>query len=310
MDEKEYQWLKQRKSGIGGSEASIVLGVNPWRSRLELWNDKINPVIQTTETVDLNFKWGKILEPVIINEYKNITGRKVITGVEQFTSEQYPFMNANLDGIVIDKKKGIGVLEAKTKGAFVNWNENIPLYYMIQMQHYLAVTGFKYASFTVLDFAKKDLLWYDVDRDENLISKIIDEEKKFWDLVLNKTPPTVDGSKSCNEYLRNKYADSVEGKKIDLTQNQIASKSADVLKYIRSEKKALESDELKNKNILMSIMEDAEIGIGINYKITWKNDKDSFEFDEETFKVKHPELYKQFLKDKKGVRRFTIKFNE
>ena len=33
-------WLKVRKNGIGGSDASVVCGINRYRSPVELWMDK------------------------------------------------------------------------------------------------------------------------------------------------------------------------------------------------------------------------------------------------------------------------------
>ena len=34
------EWLKERKKGIGASEASCIIGVNPWKTNVELWQEK------------------------------------------------------------------------------------------------------------------------------------------------------------------------------------------------------------------------------------------------------------------------------
>lgn len=36
------EWLEYRKSGIGGSDASVVCGINKYKSPIELWMEKTN----------------------------------------------------------------------------------------------------------------------------------------------------------------------------------------------------------------------------------------------------------------------------
>ena len=161
MDNKERKdWLKKRTTGIGGSDASVILGLSPWKSRLELWTEKVTGITVEIDTPDVH--WGKKLEPFIVEEYVELTKREVKAGLaehENVRSKTYPWMRASLDGIVVDESKGVGVLEMKTKGAFVHWDSEIPDYYYAQIQHYLEVTGHQWASFTVLDFGKKKLFW-------------------------------------------------------------------------------------------------------------------------------------------------------
>lgn len=62
------EWLRVRKHGLGGSDISILLGINPWRSELELWLDKTN---QTNESVAENeaMYFGSLLEPLLREEF-------------------------------------------------------------------------------------------------------------------------------------------------------------------------------------------------------------------------------------------------
>lgn len=34
------KWLEMRKSGIGGSEAAAIVGLNPWKSAFQLWMER------------------------------------------------------------------------------------------------------------------------------------------------------------------------------------------------------------------------------------------------------------------------------
>lgn len=310
VSEKD-EWLKERTTGIGGSDASVVLGINNWKSRLELWNEKVTGI--TKEKDNILLRLGKTLEPFIIEEYIEITKRDVEAGtlaLENIRSKEYPWMIANLDGRISNDIKGNGVLECKIKGAYVKWDKEIPDYYYSQIQHCLAVTGYAWASFAVLNFSTGKLEWKDVERDEEFIKKLIEEERKFWELVQSKTPPDVDCSKSCKQFLKDTYSEEKKGKEIDLRDNQEANDWSIILKLTREQIKPLEEKELLCKNNLMSIMGDAEVGIGKDYKITWKKDKEKMMFDEERFMKEHIKLYKEYLKPKEQIRRFTVRFNK
>lgn len=305
------EWLKQRLDGIGGSEASIILGVNPYKSRLELWNEKVTGNLTIKDNPDLY--WGKILEPVILEEYKKKTGRPTLIHKEQIKSTIYPFMNANLDAIITkaDNHEGAGVLEIKTKSAFTYWKDDeIPFYYQLQLQHYLSVMGFSWGAFAVLDMGKKDLIIKDFERDDDVISELIEEESKFWKLVQDKIPPEIQGGEACGKYLKNIYPSEIPDKVIDLKDNLSATHWTILLKPIKEELKFLKGKEQECKNNLMAIMQDAQIGLGDGYKITWKCDADSISFDIDKFKLEHPELYTMYSKSEKGSRRFTVRFNK
>jgi putative phage-type endonuclease len=313
MDIEREQWLEKRMKGIGGSDAGTVLGISPYKSRLELWTEKTTGVLKEKKgNVDLDF--GKWIETAVIEEYIRKTKKFVRLGTvhfpEQLRSIDYPHMTANIDAVILDDIKGYGILEVKTKGAFVHWDENIPNYYYAQMMHYMAVSGFEWGEFCILDLATKKLLIHTIERDEDYINKLIEEEDKFWKLVTNKIPPAIDGSDACEGFLRAVYKTEIKGKEIDLTANEIATNYAFDLKDIKEQLKELKKQELLCENNLMNIMKDAEKGIGDFYKITWKSPQDSIVFNEDKFAIDHAELYKQYLKPKENKRRFSVRFTK
>lgn len=311
MKNDRTQWLKNRNTGLGGSDSSVILGCNPWKSKLELYEEKVTGTVIEKDNLDLH--WGKKLEPFIIEEYIEVTKRNVEAGLsehENIRSVEYPWMTANLDGVVIDDIKGRGILECKTKSAFIYWDKDIPDYYFSQIQHYMVVTGFKYASFAVLDFGKKNLIIKDIERDEKFIKELIEKEKAFWDLVINKIPPSVDGTEACENFLKNKYNTEEIGKTIDLTGNEDASNWILRLKAVRNELKICKDEETECKNNLMNIIGNAEIATGEDYKITWKSSKDKEDFDIDKFKEENPDLYKKYASMKKQSRRFNVYFKD
>jgi len=302
----EAEWLEQRKKGIGGSEAGIVMGVNPWKSRLELWNEKVTQKTEIDATKQLTFKIGRTLEPLIAEEYTKETGRKLEERPLKI-HPKYPFILGNIDREIIDDPKGPGILEIKTKGAWTFWEEDIPIYYLAQLQHYLEIYGYSWGSFCVLDLGTMKLDVLDVERDNEFISRMIKEEIEFWNLVENKIPPHVDKSISCQEFLREKYKIG-ESITIDLSDNEEATKWAVALRKAKEDIKAAEALETEAKNHLMSIMGNAEKAVGDLYSITWKSPKDKEVFNLEKFKIDYPDIYKKYVVKEPQTRRFTVRW--
>jgi len=186
-------WLEERRKGLGGSDSPVILGVSPWRDQVDLYYDKIGEAPEVEETAPM--KRGTALEPIIADIYAKETGRRLRVEPEML---RHGCMHANIDR-AIDSTPGMhlspGVLEIKAPGLHQFGKckrEGIPDYYIIQLQHYLAVTGFNWGSFAIFSAERWDLLWFDVDRDEEIISMIRHGCLTFWDHVQSRTPPKVD----------------------------------------------------------------------------------------------------------------------
>lgn len=302
------QWYLDRQKGIGGSDASTILGINPWKSRIQLYHEKVDAIDTNKFDNNIRLKLGNVLEPLIAEEYTRKTGR-VLEKRQQKSCDTYPFMLANIDSeIVKSNRQTPGIAEFKTKGAYIDWHgEEIPPYYISQVQHYMAVYGYSWGSFAVLDFNNFKVTITDVERDDIFIENLINEEKKFWKLVQDKTPPKIEPSKSCEEFLNNHY-DQSELITIDISENKEATSYAEKLMHIKITKKGLDESEIVCKTYFMNLLQNAEKAIGDGYTIKWKNDKDSTKFNTEKFKIENPELYKKYSNPKKGTRRFLLKF--
>jgi len=185
-------WLKLRKSGIGGSDASVLLGVNPWTSVMQLYKDKTSQDIKTFQNEAMHF--GHILEEIVAQEFAVRTGLEVEVYPYFMRSIQHPFITANIDRkIKTDDGSFVG-LECKTTSASqeFEWGDNtIPIYYYIQVQHYMYVTGAKEWYVAVLIGGNK-FREYHVDRDEEMIKTIVEQEVKFWNNHVVPRKPPVD----------------------------------------------------------------------------------------------------------------------
>ena len=99
------QYALLRKNGLGTSDSSIVLGVNPYTSKNDLIAEKCRNYL-TEEELEVGTKSavrkGRELEPLIIHKHSQVMGRRIIKPVDMYRHKNYPFIKFNFDG-VIDK---------------------------------------------------------------------------------------------------------------------------------------------------------------------------------------------------------------
>ncbi|MCK9506378.1 MAG: YqaJ viral recombinase family protein [Porticoccaceae bacterium] len=155
-DLSSEKWLKVRQTGIGSSDAAAAIGLNPYKSQLELWLEKTNrdqglakpdPDDDTAPVF-----WGVVLEPVVAAQYQRRTGLKVRRVNAILQHPDIPWMLANIDREVVGSGE-VQILECKTAG--LNgarlWRDGVPKYVEVQVMHQLAVTGKQTADVRLLD---------------------------------------------------------------------------------------------------------------------------------------------------------------
>ena len=184
--------LEARKKGIGSSDAPAVIGISEYRTRLDVYLDKVDEA-PPVEDNDAMF-WGRTLEEVIANVYAERTGHK-IRRRGQVTSKDHKWMQANLDRLIVGDPRGVGALEIKTAGSYMagEWGEagtdQVPPAVYAQVAHQLGVTGYTWARVAVL-IGGRDFRIYDIPRDEDVINSLIEIERQFWiEHVEARVPP-------------------------------------------------------------------------------------------------------------------------
>ena len=295
-------WLEHRKLGIGGSDASVVCGINKYKSPVELWMDKTGQ-IPPQEAGEAAY-WGTQLESIVRAEFTKRTGIEVTKPAVILQSEEHPFMLANLDGICEVPDVGTCIFEAKTASAYKagEWEDSIPDEYMLQIQHYMAVTGYAGTYIAAL-IGGNTFKWRFVKRDEELISMLIELETAFWNHVQDGTPPPLDGSEASAKLLSERFPSSTP-----LSHITLPDTAADLLaQYDEACEQLEEVTERKQKaeNLLKEMMGSNEIGTAGGRIITWKNVAQEW-LDSKTLKAEHPARCKKYT-NKTSYRRFTIK---
>ena len=86
----QIDWLKERQKGIGGSDVAAILGMSPWRTPYQVWEEKTTPIDETAAEDDRPaLYWGRVLEAPIRQAYADKTGRTVTKPAEAFVSSKY-----------------------------------------------------------------------------------------------------------------------------------------------------------------------------------------------------------------------------
>lgn len=304
-------WLAVRKQGIGSSDAASAIGLNPYKSQLELWLEKTNrdgglPKADPHDE-ESPLYWGNILEPIVAAHYTRRTGNRVrrINAVLQHPDPSLPWMLANIDREVTGVPD-VQILECKTAG--INgarlWKEGVPEYVQLQVHHQLAVTGKQTADVAVL-LGGQHLEIHRIERDEALIARLIELERQFWHFVETDTPPPADGSNSADTALRCLYPED-KGQTLDFKDERNLSASFADLLAVRQSIAEQEKLEAQLKQSLQQAMGEASRADFETGSVTWKKSKDSVVMDMTRLLKDQPDLQQRYAVTKPGSRRFLI----
>ena len=287
------QWLKLRRNGIGGSDASVVMGKNPWRSIQQLWEDKTGRTPVQENSNEYTY-WGNVMEGIIRKEFMNRTGLKVRQKHFMMFHPQFQFMFADVDGIVTDERGDKCIFEAKTVSQYreEEWRDGkIPVEYMMQVQHYLAVCGMQKAYIAAL-IGGNHFIYHTILRDEGMIAELVHAEKQFWDYnVKCDIRPEIDDSSATKDFLDKKYRDSVKDSvKLDRSLEAVLKQYQEV----ESQLKDMEQKKTGLSNQLKAALGEHEEGRLENGQIVrWKRIEKKL-VDAKKLKAEQPEIYKQY----------------
>ena len=196
-------WLRTRRQGITGTDAGAITGMNPYVSAFQVYQDKLSTDIQETDNEAM--RQGRDLEEYVASRFMEATGFKVRRANAIFQNEAHPIMLADFDRLIVGQKAG---LECKTVSPYSadKWKDGaIPLHYQMQVQHYLAVSGFDCWYIAAMIFGKEFII-RKIERDEELIQYLVTIEERFWkEHILAHVLPEPDGSSSCSEEIAKLY---------------------------------------------------------------------------------------------------------
>lgn len=188
MDQKTQEWLQWRGKGIGSSDAPIILGVSPWATPYQLWEQKTGRV-KKEQTTNFAIERGNRLEPAARADYELRSNMSMPALLVEH--KQYPFLRASMDGFNLDQMVG---LEIKCPGAAdhaLAKQGKVPEKYYAQVQHQILVTGANWIDYYSYDGERG--VSVRVYPDIEYCKKLLAAEIAFWDMVCtDKEPALID----------------------------------------------------------------------------------------------------------------------
>ena len=293
------EWLKYRKKGICGTDAGAITGFNPYVSAFSVYRDKTSDEISEFDNEAM--RQGRDMEDYVARRFMEETGKQVRRANAIYKNEKHPIMLADFDRLIVGEKAG---LECKTVSPYSvdKWSDGkIPMHYQMQVQHYLAVSGYECWYIAALIFGR-DFIIRKIERDEELINNLTVIEENWWEKhIVENTIPEPDGStaytKLLNEYYHSDRDKTVKLYGMDKTLERRGEIDS-LIKKLNTEKEAIDQRIKIN-------LEDASYGETEKYKVSWIDTVQN-RIDSNKLKAENPDIYNGYLNEVHS-KRFTVK---
>ena len=269
QEASQSEWLAERLTGIGGSDAAPALQLSPYKGRSVLYAEKIGEWFDETDNEPMF--WGRQLEGAILDGFAIREEVPIRRFPYMLRSKENPFMTVNLDGITTEDGSVVEVKNVHIRMADEWTDDNgqpcVPDHYGLQGQHACAVTGLSGIHFACL-IGGQELRHIYVERDDELIGDLVEHLRAFWQLVEQRTPPSMDGLPNTGKVLSQRYAESIlAAKEVDpIVLDWIVQRA-----QIKAQIKELEEQAESFTNSIKAELGKHELGtVGGETVATWK----------------------------------------
>lgn len=307
MNNLKRNWLRERKTYVGGSDIGAIVGVNPYKSCLDVYLEKVSEGLIEENASEAAY-WGNVLEDVIAKEYAKRTGYRVEKPVGLIRHKEYPFIACNIDYWVLDENGQSHILECKTANQLKaqlwgeEWTNQIPDSYQMQVAYYGVITGVEKIDIAVL-IGGQEFRIYRYIRDDEVEKRVIEVARKFWnDYVAKGIPPKAESKEDMAKLFP-------KGNGLEVRADELIIEKVSSLQGLKAR-----SDEISKKiNCLQldikNYMQENELLVDDNNEVlaTWKNTNPRASIDLKRFKEEHQELYLEYANKLKSSRVFLVK---
>ena len=223
------EWHDWRRQGIGGSDAPFLMGVSPWKTPNQLWQEKVFGISEQFDNSSM--KRGRDMEEQARQEFEKIVGTLVAPSNVEHPSRNW--MRASLDGIDMTGKIVVEIKCPNKEDHSIALSKKVPEKYWPQVQHQIEVSGVDGMYYFSFDGQKGAVV--EVKRDQAYIDDMIEKESKFWDMVLKKTPPELtDRDYLCMEGNKDWMKWSTELVDIKKQKKALEEKEDELAAYLKS----------------------------------------------------------------------------
>ncbi len=298
MNRKE--WLEERKKGIGGSDIAALLGLDKYKTPLDVYNDKQPDAQEKEQTEDM--LRGQMLEDFVAKMYGQLSGEKPRKSPYMiYTHPEYEFLKASPDRFYGPRKSPY-ILECKTIAKSVT-HDDVPLRWICQLQHTMLCAGAEKGTIAWCSPPGFSIEWLEFDADPELHKMIIERASSFWaENVVAGVPPAAMTSGDVEMLFPVEFF----GKEIEATEETLAH----IVNYreLRAARKKIEDAMSELSDALKSYMLDAAVmKHGGRTLATFKARKPSISIDIPALQTKYPDVYKELHKITPGSRTLLVK---
>lgn len=280
-----------RNEYMGCSELAAAVGLNPWRTPLDVYLEKTGQVPRADLSDNEAVYFGNVLEDVVAQEFSRRQGFKVQRQSAEIVHPRLPFLRGHIDRRIVGRRAGLecktaGIRQAQHYGEI--GTDEVPAHYLIQCAAYLSITGWDEWHLAVL-IGGQDFRVYKIPRDEQLIATLESRAAAFWQAVKDRNPPD---------------ATTLAGASLLWPQDSGASVTAtdelvDAVRRLRTLRAEIKAAEKTADEIELSVKQalgEAAVLLGPDGKplATWKT-QISHRFSSKAFQAAQPELYEQFV---------------
>lgn len=284
------EWLNLRKLSIGGSDAGALMGMNSYKGQIGVYADKMG-LVEPTETNEA-MRLGNDLEAYVAERFTEKTGKKVRNDNFMYSDDEYEFITANIDRVVVGENAG---LECKTMSSFSKWdleNGEVPATYYCQCQHYMMVMGFERMYLCVLVF-QRGVYVVPIARDEKFIENLRTIEVDFWKTYIEQKVMPSPQSEEDRETLSELYP-TERDRDEEIYIDRLDSVCKDIDAH-EAQKKFHENKIKHLKAIIQSELKDVARGYSDGYKVSWLSQSRTT-VDGKRLEKELPDVYAKYTK--------------
>jgi putative phage-type endonuclease len=299
------EFLKRRKSGIGGSDVAAIMGLSKYRTQMDVYNDKTSDEVNESSSDVLEL--ASYLEEYTAQKYAMLTGHKVRRWHEELIHAGHPFLKGNIDRQILLDKRGLGILECKALSTYNFRNvkmHGLPADYICQLQDYfLCGNGlYRWGAFAILNRDSGELLTFEVEPDAEFHAEILRICVPFWtECVEKRIPPMPIATESGKVTIAPAYSGVITDLTDDSELNSLVIQRKENAALV-DEAKALLA---QTDNMIADKLADYEAvecrGARIYYKSSSRTSIDTVRLKKEK-----PEIYKEFCRTTETAR--SLKF--
>jgi len=279
VDEAKKRFLENRRGGIGGTDISAIVGVNPWSTPLDVWLAKTKRREYLPDLSDNEYIWwGNALEPLIAHRYSDRTGFELIDHIGILQHPLYERVIGAPDRLVMGADLGLEIKNTGYKGQ--EWgdagSDHVPEQHLLQCIWYMAVTDLPRWDVAAF-FGGNRMEIYRIKRNRELEEFLIDAGLRFWrDYVETDREPPIDSSARYGEYLAKKFA---KGSDVIVPVTEDLRTQAERLYDARQKIAAAQEDERRAMNQIESLIGANKGAADPSLKLTWVRSRPTLAVD-------------------------------